>query len=93
MIPKTGVRRETTPGLQARGVPTSPGRSASAGQGDSFLEGTCRSFPRIEKTERTPERFERIRQALLSRGCSCAPERALLITGFFRKLDNPNEPW
>ncbi|NMD41060.1 MAG: hypothetical protein GYA83_09720, partial [Deltaproteobacteria bacterium] len=48
--------------------------------------------PRIEKTERTPERFERIRQALLSQGVQLCTERALLITGFFRKLDNPNEP-
>jgi len=56
------------------------------------LKAQAEVSPRIEKTERTPERFERIRQALLSQGVQLCTERALLITGFFRKLDNPNEP-
>ena len=43
---------------------------------------------RIEETRRPPERFERIRKALLSQGVRLCTERALLITEFFKKFDS-----
>lgn len=41
---------------------------------------------------RSPERFTRIRTALLSQGVRLCTERALLITEFFKNHDNPGEP-
>jgi len=39
-----------------------------------------------------PERFERIRRALLSQGERLCTERAVLVTDFFKHHDDPNEP-
>lgn len=39
-----------------------------------------------------PERFTRIKDALLSQGAHLCTERALLITEFFKKYDNKKEP-
>src|SRR5512137_2468615 len=41
---------------------------------------------------KTPERFLRIKEALLSQPVSLCPERALLVTEYFKKYDNPKEP-
>lgn len=41
---------------------------------------------------RSLERFERVRRVLLSQGVQLCTERALLVTEFFRKHDNPDEP-
>ena len=41
---------------------------------------------------RPPERFLRIKEALLSQPVNLCPERALLVTEYFKKYDNPNEP-
>lgn len=40
----------------------------------------------------TPERFRRLKQALLSSPVHLCPERAFLVTEYFRKLDDPAEP-
>ncbi|HVN72513.1 MAG TPA: pyruvate formate lyase family protein [Desulfomonilia bacterium] len=42
--------------------------------------------------KRSPERFERIRGALFSHGVNLCTERALLITEYFKKLDDRTEP-
>lgn len=44
------------------------------------------------QSPRPPERFERIRNALLSQGVRLCTERARLVTDFFKKHDNPDEP-
>jgi len=71
---------------------------------DSYHDGLspCRSpagprargdddLPRLG-TDPTSERAEKIRQGLNRSPLHLCPERALLITEFFRKFDNPEEP-
>jgi pyruvate formate-lyase/glycerol dehydratase family glycyl radical enzyme len=41
---------------------------------------------------RPPERFVRIKEALFSQPVNLCPERALLVTEYFKKIDNPKEP-
>ena len=42
--------------------------------------------------EKAPDRFSRIRKALISEPVHLCPERALLITEFFKKHDDKKDP-
>ena len=44
------------------------------------------------KPDKPTDRFARIRETLLTEPVHLCPERALLVTEFFRKLDDPKEP-
>ena len=46
----------------------------------------------LKIAEKAPDRFCRIRETLLSEPVYLCPERALLITEFFKKHDNKKEP-
>jgi pyruvate formate-lyase/glycerol dehydratase family glycyl radical enzyme len=50
------------------------------------------SQPALKQTTHPPERFHRIRKALLSEPICLCPERALLVTEYFKKYDNKQEP-
>ncbi|MGB9498996.1 MAG: pyruvate formate lyase family protein [Dissulfuribacterales bacterium] len=46
----------------------------------------------LKITEKVPERFYRIKETLMSEPVYLCPERALLITEYFKKHDNKKEP-
>ncbi len=46
----------------------------------------------LKIAEKTPDRFTRIRKALMSEPVHLCPERALLITEFFKKHDDKEDP-
>ena len=46
----------------------------------------------VKFAEKAPERFYRIKETLMSEPVYLCPERALLITEFFKKHDNKKEP-
>lgn len=46
----------------------------------------------LKIAEKAPDRFYRIREKLMSEPVYLCPERALLITEFFKKYDNKKEP-
>jgi len=46
----------------------------------------------LKSAEKTPDRFLRIRKALMSEPTYLCPERALLITEFFKKHDDKKDP-
>lgn len=48
-----------------------------------------KSSDRGEKAVETPKRFSRIREALLSHPVWLCPERAFLVTEYFKKFDDP----
>ncbi len=48
--------------------------------------------PAVKPTPLPPERFDRIRNALLAEPIWLCPERALLVTEYFKKHDNKKEP-
>jgi len=50
------------------------------------------SQPALKQSTHPPERFHRIRKALLSEPICLCPERALLVTEYFKKYDNKKEP-
>ncbi len=46
----------------------------------------------LKITEKAPDRFYRIKETLMSQPVHLCPERALLITEFFKKYDHKKEP-
>lgn len=46
----------------------------------------------LKTAQKAPERFYRIKERLMTEPIHLCPERALLVTEFFKKHDNKNEP-
>ncbi|HPC48187.1 MAG TPA: pyruvate formate lyase family protein, partial [Deltaproteobacteria bacterium] len=56
------------------------------------MERSVAHLSRDEETLKVPERFGRIRRALLAEPARLCIERALLVTEFFKEHDDPSEP-